>query len=81
MEDWCDDTQQNVEHFSSIPVIEGNVEDLEMIKALSNETSYIGKKLTTDKRVPGRINDPIFLEFWEKELKAPKFILDTLALI
>ena len=78
MEDWCADTDKNVEHSPNFPLIEGDEEDLELIKALSNETSYIGKKLTTDKRVPGRINDSSFLEFWEKELKASSFILDTL---
>ena len=55
-------------------------DDLEedVAKILVNNSSYVGKKLSTDSRVPGRINKPEFYDFWKNDLKANDFILDTI---
>ena len=45
---------------------------------MSNESSYVGKKLTTDVRVPGNICKPEFYNYWKKTLLAPEFVLETL---
>ena len=76
MEDWIADDRQIDD--PNLPLIEGDEEDLDLINSLANEVSYVGKKLTTDKRVPGRINHPIFFSFWKNELKASDFVLNTL---
>ena len=78
MEDWIVDNDILRHDDPQIPLIEGDEGDAEFIKSLANELSYVGKKLTTDKRVPGWINDPAFFSFWEKELKASPFVLETL---
>lgn len=55
-------------------------EDLEedVAKMLVNNSNYVGKKLSTDSRVPGRINNPEFFSFWKDELKASDYILDVI---
>ena len=50
-----------------------------LAKQLVNESSYMGKQLSTDLRVPGRIGDKKFFSFWRDVLKAPDFILDTIS--
>ena len=37
---------------------------------------YVGRRLTTDTRVPGRIGDPVFFDFWKNTLKAQPWHLD-----
>ena len=54
-------------------------EESSLAKSLVNEASYIGRKLCTDQRVPGRIGDKQFYPFWEKVLKAPEFVLKTIS--
>ena len=49
--------------------------ELEVAKMLVNNSSYAGRKLSTDVRVPGRISDPKYYDFWENTLKANKFCL------
>ena len=45
---------------------------------LANESAYVGKKLTTNRRVPGSICKQEFFGYWKEVLKAPEFVLDTL---
>ena len=78
MEDWIAESDKFSDCDPDLPIIEGDEEDLDLIKSLANEMSYAGKKLTTDKRVPGRINNSDFFSFWENELKASPFVLNTL---
>ena len=40
--------------------------------------NYLGKQLSTNKLVPGRIGDPQFYPFWRDILKAPEFVLSTI---
>lgn len=47
-------------------------------KVLVNNANYVGKKLSTDSRVPGRIGRPEFYEFWKNELGACDFVLSTI---
>ena len=47
-------------------------------KVLVNNASYVGKRLSTDSRVPGRIGRPEFYDFCEKELKASDYVLNTI---
>ena len=49
-----------------------------MAKQLVNQTEYVGKKLTTDQRVPGRIGRQEFFNFWKEELGASDFVLSVL---
>ena len=53
-------------------------QDRELANSFSNETAYLGKKLTTNAGVPGRIGRPEFFAFWEKELGASSFVLNIL---
>ena len=53
-------------------------EEEEVAKLLANNSVYVGKKLTTDARVPGRIGKPEYFSFWRDELKASDFILNTI---
>ena len=47
------------------------VEEVELSKSIVNEASYIGKRLTTDMGVPGRLSkEARFGEFYEDVLKA-----------
>ena len=39
----------------------------------------MGKQLSTDIRVPGRIGNEAFFPFWRDVLKAPQFVLDTIS--
>ena len=39
-------------------------EEEEVAKLLANNSVYVGKKLTTDARVPGRIGKPEYFSFW-----------------
>ena len=41
----------------------------DVAKILVNNSNYVGKKLSTDSRVPGRMNKPEFYDFWKNDLK------------
>ena len=43
-----------------------------------NESNYEGRKLTTDKRVPGSICNKEYYDYWKNVIRAPQFVLDTL---
>ena len=45
---------------------------------LENELEYVGRRLTTNSSVPANIHRDRFFKFWEEELEAPQFVLDTL---
>ena len=66
------DDQDLREHIFGLPQEEEGV-----AKLLINNSNYLGRKLSTDSRVPGRIGNPEFYDFWKNELKASDFILDT----
>ena len=53
-------------------------ENKELIQIIENESEYAGRRLTTDTRVPGRINETRFYDFWKNYLKASDFVLSTL---
>ena len=46
--------------------------------SLSNDTVYIGRKLVTDIRVPGRVNKEEFRDFWVNELQPSQLLLDII---
>ena len=49
-----------------------------MPEALVNAAEYVRKKLSTDKRVPGRLrSSPDFLNFMEEVIKAPEEVLQV----
>ena len=52
--------------------------DTELIQSLSNDTEYFGRKLTTDVRVPGRINKLQFRDYWLNVLKPSDLLKDTI---
>ena len=54
-------------------------EDSQLVSLLENQTEYLGRRLSTNTSVPGNIHRPRYREFWEKELEAPQFVLDTLS--
>ena len=56
-----------------------NIDEPELAKTLVNESIYMGKQLSTDTRVPGRLGKEEFFPFWRDILKAPQFILDTIS--
>ena len=68
--------QEGKEAREPLFVFEEGEEDIS--KTLSNETEYLGKRLSTDQRVPGRVGRPEFVSFWEHELKASPFVLQTI---
>lgn len=55
------------------------LEEQSLATTLVNEAEYVGRRLSTDVRVPGRIGDPKYFNFWKDDLKAGKFILDTIS--
>ena len=77
MEDWNLETGPIASESFPCDIDYDETDDV-LVKSLSNESAYIGKKLSTDKRVPGRINRPEFYYFWKETLKAPDFVLQTL---
>lgn len=62
----------------SVFTVDFNPSEQSLAETLVNNSNYVGKKLTTDLRVPGRIGNPEFYDFWKYELKASDFILDTI---
>ena len=55
-----------------------DTEEISMKNILINESSYVGKKLSTDIRVPGSICNTKYYDYWKNVLKAPEFVLETL---
>ena len=53
--------------------------DEPLVKSLKNESSYLGKTLSTNVKVPGNIGNPKYYDFWKTELKAPEFVLKTIS--
>ena len=54
-------------------------EDPALAQLLVNNANYMGRQLTTDVRVPGRIGRPEYFPFWRDELKASDFVLATIS--
>ena len=59
--------------------LEFGEEDANLASSLENQLDYVGRRLSTNTSVPGNIHRPRFREFWEKELEAPEFVVETLA--
>ena len=57
--------------------LELNSEDAHLGSTLENELEYVGRRLTTNSSVPANIHRDKFFKFWEEELEASQFILDT----
>ena len=55
-----------------------NKEDGHLGQTLVNELYYVGRRLTTNTSVPANIHREKYFKFWEEELEAPEFVLDTL---
>ena len=53
-------------------------EESDLAKVLVNNSNYVGKKLSTDSRVPGRIGKPEYFDYWRDTLKASDYILSVL---
>ena len=60
-------------HVFDLPEEESGVAEI-----LVNNANYFGKRLSTDKRVPGRIGNPEYFGFWRDTLKASDFVLNTI---
>ena len=54
-------------------------ESPDLAELIVNNASYAGRRLTTDVRVPGRIGNPEFFNFWKDDLKASPFVLSTIS--
>ena len=55
-------------------------EEQELGKALENESVYMGKKLTTNTAVPGRLSrDGLYAEFYREVLNADEKIVKIVA--
>ena len=48
----------NLETDCSIYTFDFDSNDQPLVESLVNNAEYVGKKLTTDVRVPGRLGDP-----------------------
>ena len=59
--------------------LEFGEEDANLASSLENQLDYVGRRLSTNISVPGNIHRPRFREFWQKELEAPEFVIETLA--
>jgi len=51
----------------SVFTVDFNPSEQSLAETLVNNSYYVGKKLTTDLRVPGRIGIPEFYNFWKYE--------------
>ena len=49
-----------------------------IIENLSNDSCYIGRKLSTNRNVPGNIHKPEYREFWRNKVKPSKLVMDVI---
>ena len=72
LDSWNDKDEEPEKPFVYLDKVDWLVEeDLLLLKSLENQAVYSGKRLTTDVRVPGRLNrDPAFADFYKDVLKA-----------
>ena len=54
-------------------------DDYTLVQSLTNEADYIGRKLTTNKKVPGNIHKDHYREFWVNVLKPSDLVLKTIS--
>ena len=45
-----------------------------LLKSLVNESDYVGRRLTTDTRVPSNIHKPMYRDFWLETLKPSEYV-------
>ena len=48
-----------------------------VVESLSNDAMYIGRKLTTNTKVPGNIHKMEYRNFWLNEIKPTNFVKDV----
>ena len=53
-------------------------DDFGLIQSLENEADYIGRRLTTDRQVPGNIHKLKYRDFWKDVIKPSKLVWDTI---
>ena len=54
------------------------VGETQVLDSLVNDAQYIGRKLTTNTKVPGNIHKPEFRDFWLNEIKPTEFVKDLI---
>ena len=52
--------------------------DNSMLGQLTNDASYVGRRLSTDTRVPGHIHRPEFRQFWEDVLQPDEYVMGVI---
>ena len=52
--------------------------DDKLVKSLVNQSSYAGKRLTTNTQAPANIHKPEFRDFWLNSLKPDSLVRDTI---
>ena len=71
----CEDPRDLVD----LSEVHCNTEDTVVVQQIiSNEGDYIGRKLTTNVRVPGNPHKSRFRDFWLSEIKPSDLVLDTI---
>ena len=51
------------------------------MESLSNDALFIGRKLTTNTKVPGIIHNVDFTKFWWNEIKSHRFCNDVMEVL
>ena len=59
-------------------LIDCDDEDFGLVQSLTNEGEYLGRRLTTNKAVPGNIHKQKYRSFWKEVLKPSKLVMDTI---
>ena len=62
----------------SVEDISCHPEEQHLIKSLVNEAEYVGRRLSTDVRVPANIHREEYFQFWSKELQPNDYLLDII---
>ena len=71
----CDDLGKN--QYAWLAQSTFHNDDMELGKVLENEAEYVGKDLTTDNCVPGRLRRaPEFATFYRKVIGADREVVD-----
>ena len=52
-----------------------------VVESLSNDALFIGRKLTTNTKVPGIIHNVDFTKFWLNEIKSHRFCNDVMEVL
>ena len=52
--------------------------DNHVIETLTNDSCYVGRKLSTNRNVPGNIHKQEYREFWRNKVKPSKLVMDVI---